>query len=357
MLGMLLSERTGRAIEACYDAVLAPDRWPWALQLLGESLGAESCTFATGNTVEDPFRMPRSDGHEDFAQLWLLNQPHAPDPHADWIRLRRRSDRPFILEHDISTDHERQQLPYFHETARPGNRDWWASACFSVEGRFWCLPLYRGAKRGPFTVREARYFSRVGPHLSRVIALGEKLAEADIASGVDLLQQLGTAAMVIDAAGVARHLNASAERLLGTDFSLVRGRPVAGDRASNQRLQLLLAMAQVTDRELPFAEDLDHRPSNDAGGAVFAAGRTVLILTDLSAPARRHGMALSVAFGLTPAEAKLAEHMASGAGIDETASSFGISRETARSQLKAVFAKTGTRTQAGLAALAARLRH
>lgn len=176
--------------------------------------------------------------------------------------------------------------------------------------------------------------------------------------------------MVIDAAGVARHLNASAERLLGTDFSLVRGRPVAGDRASNQRLQLLLAMAQVTDRDeagapTPVVVARDGVPwllveamrVTAFGSDVFAAGRTVLILTDLSAPARRHGMALSVAFGLTPAEAKLAEHMASGAGIDETASSFGISRETARSQLKAVFAKTGTRTQAGLAALAARLRH
>ena len=52
---MLLSERTSRGIEACYDAVLAPGRWPTALQLLGEALGAESCTFATCNEIDGPF--------------------------------------------------------------------------------------------------------------------------------------------------------------------------------------------------------------------------------------------------------------------------------------------------------------
>ena len=39
------------------------------------------------------------------------------------------------------------------------------------------------------------------------------------------------------------------------------------------------------------------------------------------------------------------------------AASLGVSRETARTQLKAVFAKTNTRRQAELAALVARLRH
>ena len=42
---MPLSERTERALEACYDAILAPTRWSSALQSLGESFGAASCTF------------------------------------------------------------------------------------------------------------------------------------------------------------------------------------------------------------------------------------------------------------------------------------------------------------------------
>ena len=55
----MLVERTERAIEACYDAVLAPAEWPRALQLLAESLGAESCTFFSDDE-EAPPKMPIS---------------------------------------------------------------------------------------------------------------------------------------------------------------------------------------------------------------------------------------------------------------------------------------------------------
>jgi DNA-binding CsgD family transcriptional regulator len=56
------------------------------------------------------------------------------------------------------------------------------------------------------------------------------------------------------------------------------------------------------------------------------------------------------------AEAKLAAKLALGSGIESAAASLGVSRETARTQLKAVFAKTNTRRQAELAALVARFR-
>jgi DNA-binding CsgD family transcriptional regulator len=80
-------------------------------------------------------------------------------------------------------------------------------------------------------------------------------------------------------------------------------------------------------------------------------------VTDLRSPLRPEATQLCAAFGLTVAEAKLAAKLASGSGIDGAAASLGVSRETARTQLKAVFAKTNTCRQAELAALVARLRH
>jgi DNA-binding CsgD family transcriptional regulator len=73
-------------------------------------------------------------------------------------------------------------------------------------------------------------------------------------------------------------------------------------------------------------------------------------------PLRPGSRQLCAAFGLTAAEAKLAARLASGLGIDAAAASLGVSRETSRSQLKGVFAKTNTRRQAELAGLLARLR-
>ncbi len=60
---------------------------------------------------------------------------------------------------------------------------------------------------------------------------------------------------------------------------------------------------------------------------------------------------LAKAFGLTPSEAKLACIIARGAGPEIAAIELKISRETARNQLKSIFAKTGTHRQSELVAL------
>ncbi len=60
---------------------------------------------------------------------------------------------------------------------------------------------------------------------------------------------------------------------------------------------------------------------------------------------------LAKTFALTPSEAKLACIIARGAGPDTAAAELNISRETARNQLKSIFAKTATHRQGELVAL------
>ena len=62
-----------------------------------------------------------------------------------------------------------------------------------------------------------------------------------------------------------------------------------------------------------------------------------------------------ILFGLTAAEAKLASLIASGPALDNIAGQLGIARETARNQLKAVFAKTETHRQGEPIALTSQL--
>ncbi|WP_157218055.1 helix-turn-helix transcriptional regulator [Flavisphingomonas formosensis] len=56
-------------------------------------------------------------------------------------------------------------------------------------------------------------------------------------------------------------------------------------------------------------------------------------------------------FGLTPAEAELALQLAQGRTLDEASASGGISRNTARNQLAAIFSKTGVNRQTDLVRL------
>jgi len=62
-------------------------------------------------------------------------------------------------------------------------------------------------------------------------------------------------------------------------------------------------------------------------------------------------------FKLTPAETRLAQFMARAETIENAASGLGVKLCTARSQLAAIFEKTGTARQAELVALLSRLAH
>ncbi len=370
---MPLTARTERALEACYDAILSPPGWPSALQLLAESLGAASCTFYEHDRQNSPGPVPFSTGHEAFLNLWLRNQAHAPDPHIgpylEHCQSFIRAGWPSALEHHVSTEEERRNLPYFQETARPERREWWAGAFFAVQGRDWCLSLNRGGDSGPFTPEDADRLAPIGPHVAQIVSLAEKFAAFDVASKLSGMERARCAAIVIDAPGRARQMNAPAQDLLSDDFNLVQGRPAARDRASNRRLQQLLSFALHAERGsaqafAPIVVDRDEAPwllveampITAFGSDLFSSGRVILLLTDLTSAQRPDTTRLSVAFGLTQAEAKLAAQLGIGIGIDAAAASLGVSRETARSQLKAVFAKTNTHRQSELTALVARLR-
>src|SRR5438270_13920962 len=145
---MVLTERTERAIEDCYDATLTPALWPDALQRLGESVGALSCSLYCHAQKQSPVKLPKSLAHEQFSEIWRRNQEFAPDPHIERCGRLYGLGRKFLIEHDVSTEEERLTLPHYQETARPCGREWYAGVGFLVDGNVWCLPVHRGAKQG-----------------------------------------------------------------------------------------------------------------------------------------------------------------------------------------------------------------
>ena len=64
---------------------------------------------------------------------------------------------------------------------------------------------------------------------------------------------------------------------------------------------------------------------------------------------------LAILFGLTAAEKCLVRRLIAGDELKGAAAGLGITANTARTQLKSIFSKTGRRTQASLLTLAARL--
>ncbi len=74
----------------------------------------------------------------------------------------------------------------------------------------------------------------------------------------------------------------------------------------------------------------------------------ILVLRDPALQAPWPAAALARLFNLSNAEANLASELAKGASIDEASATLGISRNTARTQLKSIFLKTGINRQSDL---------
>ena len=87
----------------------------------------------------------------------------------------------------------------------------------------------------------------------------------------------------------------------------------------------------------------------DSGSAAPSACAAIFISRpgSIHLPWRR----VAICYGLTQAEAKLAVQLAGGVSLEEAAEHLGVSIHTARTHLKAVFAKTSARRQPELVAM------
>ena len=79
----------------------------------------------------------------------------------------------------------------------------------------------------------------------------------------------------------------------------------------------------------------------------------ILVVTPLGSSQTLSGDLLNGLFDLSPAEIRAANGLVQGKTVDDLATQFSLSRETIRSQIKGLLAKTGMSRQADLVALLA----
>jgi DNA-binding CsgD family transcriptional regulator len=87
----------------------------------------------------------------------------------------------------------------------------------------------------------------------------------------------------------------------------------------------------------------------------FAFVQGFVVFVDLEARPAPLAADLTHAFGLTAAEARLADRLIREESLEAAAGGLGVSYSTARNQLKAIFQKTDTHGQGQLIALITRL--
>ena len=364
-----MSPEVESAIDAVLEAALAPEQWAQALDRLAAALGAAGGVIVPREPDRMELGFPTSQALQEVMAAFVGGGWHRNDIRADraWPRFAAGAD--VLVEDDLTTAEERMRSPYHQELFGAFGLPWWAGMRFKVDGHEWCLTLLRGVGQGAYSRTHVASISAVAPHLRRAVTLASKFRLALETRTLDLLTSLDLTAATLDRAGLVVGLSPASERLLGHDLRLVSRRLTAAKADEDNALQVVLRNAVIAARpgsqagrsmvtvtregRLPILVEGINLPA--PARDVFARVVGLAIFHDLEAGKRPPEEEIRAAFGLTPAEARVAAGVGGGFAPQKIAEDLGLAESTVRSVLKQVFGKTGVSRQSELAALLTRL--
>lgn len=228
------------------------------------------------------------------------------------------------------------------------------------------LRIGRSREAAAFNEQDKALCAALLPHLERAILIHARLnkiaSEKAIYAGA--VEQLAVGTFVLDEQGQLLSHNAAAQALLARHsvLQLSSGQLSLVDAEQNQRLQTMLAQCLVGE-DMPLVPamrvatgevelGLVMRPISDGPWSEGrAVPRLAVFVSDPKHAFNTPAEVITHLFNLTLSEARLSLALAEGASLDEAAEQLGITRNTAKSHLKSVFAKTGVSRQSQLIGL------
>jgi DNA-binding CsgD family transcriptional regulator len=174
---------------------------------------------------------------------------------------------------------------------------------------------------------------------------------------------VGSSAAVLSTAGNILAVNELFEALVPSVVRKMHGRPQLTDPAADRQVRAAIERLD-TLRHGATAQAIPIRiggamptaiayisPVSRAAREVLAGIGGILVIVPLRSSHAPSPKFLQQLFGLSGAEARVASCIAARKTVEAIADEFGVGRETVRSQLKAVLAKTETKRQLDLAVM------
>ena len=239
------------------------------------------------------------------------------------------------------------------------------------------INFYRPDEASNYGREEQRLLNVFVPHIHRSLNIYKKLQMAGARSALlqNSIDALASALVLLNQNGTVRFLNAAAERLLKQCRGLYvrRNRLCAMRHADSLQLERLTKEAigkngrrpvggAVTIQqglgEQPLQVAAAPLPLNNAGTIVSGLeAAAVLVIHNPSEQTYVPHEIISTMFGLTPAESQLLLALGNGQTLRQFSDEHRVTRNTARTHLKSVFAKTGTSKQSDLVRLLSVVTH
>lgn len=347
-----------------YEASLIPEMWPALLEKLAgmvDALGAGLFTVSGGAApwVASPALIP-------------LMRTFMED---GWVEVNKRASRAeafahpgFITDLDVFSMKEIEEDPFYQDFLIPSGIGWSTGTHIALPtGDTVSITIERRFDRGPVERHYVDLLDGLRPHLARAAMLSARLALERARTAAATLESLGLPAAVLGGRGQLLAGNRLLEPMIPAILQDASARLRFTDPRADRLLQAGIDALWNHGKggfpqSFPVA-GADGRPASVAhllpvkGRArdVFGGMHSVLVIMPLAGMAVAPAGLVQALFDFTPAEARVAIALGEGASIDDAARRLGVSRETVRTHLRAIFSKTGVSRQSALVRLLAGL--
>jgi DNA-binding CsgD family transcriptional regulator/PAS domain-containing protein len=360
-------DRFSSLIETLYDAALNPTDWPRLAPMFARAFGAESSAIFQLNLAQGSAALLGITANFDAKAMSEYEAYyHQKDPWA--ISMSKSATGRAMLGTEIVGEADFLNSEIYNCFAKRIELFWSVASVMPLEKQFMgAIGIHRPRDARAFDADDKRRLDMLLPHLSRAMLLQRRLQglTQDNRIVLDALEKLSVGMIAVDAQATLLFANPTAERLLraGLGLNCRQGCLSATDPTKDGELRRLIQQAGLASLGKP----------SKAGGVLAlprAVGRPLSLLV---CPLRPHALTLGPStpaallifgdpdatpststwalielYGLTPAEAKLMTALVDGERLEDYADRQGISVNTARTQSKQVFAKTGHGRQADL---------
>ncbi|MBN3777768.1 helix-turn-helix transcriptional regulator [Burkholderia sp. Ac-20345] len=345
-----------------YEAALQPDGFLEVFHRVSESLGANVFHMfswdAARNAPQFSIYSPRVEFDEIIARYERYYG--ALDPRRGFVENAPLGE--FVCCQDHLTERDVERSEFFQDYQIPAGFRYLMGIRFARPGSDnILLGLLRAHGRTPYSSEERAALTGMAGHLQRSINLWRdaSVLHRDATLGAELMEELGLSVFALDRHSRVVFVNRAAESMLRatTCLKLENGHLSATSAPQNDALKAALTRVAKTRK----SESLALSGTSVAAHEIFlsiavlsgqALQATFGDATMLVTVRRRSATPLVVAqqlrqsFGLSSAEAAVAEALISGKTPDECAASAGVSLATVRTQLRAIYEKTHSRNQA-----------
>lgn len=349
---------------ALNDAVAGRSTWENGLQSISGLLGAKGAVLIS---TSGRHLLVSSPEVAEVSERYAREAWQARDIRFRGLQQVRRTG--IAVDLDFTDEAEIRGSDYYNDFLAPHGLLWSAIVDLPTSGGHCVVSFQRSRDQGPFSIEEQRALLNVRTLFCGSVEVAQQLEAARFAGLFDGMELLQVGAVAIAPTGHVVRMNAIAEAMMPRHFSVAGGRLSLRDRQAAGQLERRLAAMVKRDgvptsgpvilHAAPHAGVLPSlcyviAPPEDWRGHPASRVCAIALFVD---PAASHAPVeqLSVLFKLTAGQARIAARLAEGMTLEAAADACGISKETARTHLKAVFVKTGTTRQSELVALLAHL--